>query len=158
MTLTTRGLERVETDAPSTSNEVFIAMWFDDRTANVRKVVKAAVEDAGYEPVIVDEQQYNGQIVDQIVRRIGTARAMVADLSGQRPSVYYEIGRAHEAGKETILTVPSDEADNVGFDIAQANQIRYGKEDLEDSEAKTKLKKRITERLIATAGQGPGKR
>lgn len=43
----------------------------------------------------VDEQIYAEGILDRIYRQIEAADIIIADMSGQNPNVFYEVGYAH---------------------------------------------------------------
>lgn len=69
------------------SNTAFIAMWFSPKVEGTRKSIKQAIRDAGYEPKIVNEEPFNGDIVNQIITFINQSRFVVADLTEQRQGV-----------------------------------------------------------------------
>ena len=52
------------------SNSAFVAMWFDDSTKKYRDVTIAAIEQCGYKPIVVDQQQYNDFIMNQVISLI----------------------------------------------------------------------------------------
>ena len=43
----------------------------------------------------VDEQIYKEGILERIYRQIESADIIIADMSGQNPNVFYEVGYAH---------------------------------------------------------------
>ena len=47
--------------ATSTSDSVFVAMWFDDITKKYREVVIAAIEYCGYKPIVRSEERRVGK-------------------------------------------------------------------------------------------------
>ena len=78
------------------------------------------------------------------MRQIERAAFVVADLTGERPNVYYEIGYAHRADKEVVLVARSDTA--VHFDVSAINRIEYS-DYTELMDALRKRVRAIAERL-----------
>jgi len=62
-------------------------------------------------------------IVEKIHREIESCGFVIADLTNERPNVYYEVGYARGLGKPVILTVGKGE--NVHFDIAGQSRITW---------------------------------
>lgn len=101
--------------------------------------IKAAVEGHGYKCARVDEIEHNNRITDVLIRKLESARFIVADLTDARPNCYYELGWAHRARKEVILTI--DTSTEIHFDVRDYNFIVYDSvSDLQD-----KLAARIAE-------------
>lgn len=147
-----RPTDKVEVNP--TSDRVFVAMWYHESTEDAwEKGIKPAIEESGYEPVLVKDQQFVGLIVNKIISEIRRARFVVVDYThgtpGARGSVYYEAGYADGMGLEVISTCKKTILRKVHFDTQQHNHIVWetGRED----ELKTKLKNRITELV----GDGP---
>ncbi|MBT4292775.1 hypothetical protein HOD41_08790 [bacterium] len=128
-----------------TSDTAFIAMWFGGPTQDYRKSICAAVEYCGYRPIIVDQEEFSGFIMDQIVTLINESRFVIADFTcrseivtdgkpkqGVRGGVYWESGMAYGAGKPVIHTCEdNDEAkDRIHFDVNQYSTIFWNPHDL----------------------------
>lgn len=118
------------------SDRVLLVMWYHESTENVwKKGIKPAIEELGYEPVLVKEQQFVGLIVNQIISEIREARFVVVNYTHGRPgvrgSVYYEAGYADGMGLEVISTCKKAILKKVHFDTQQHNHIVWetGKED-----------------------------
>lgn len=124
------------------NKRVFIAMSFDSIMEKVREQIKKAVDDSGYIPVLIDEAEYNNQIVPEIYKAIEESRFVIADLTKQRNGVYYEAGYAVGAGKELILCCEASERNVIHFDVAQINTILWKNE--------KDLYKKLRERIQAT--------
>src|ERR1700733_6908921 len=71
----------------------------------------------------VDEQIYREGILERIYRQIELADIIVADMSGQNPNVFYEVGYAHAKGKLCILLTSN--ADDIPFDLKHQRHIVY---------------------------------
>ncbi len=132
--------------------KAFVAMWFNYKDPIVNnlwgKIIKPACEELGYEPLKIDDREYNDNVVDEIIALIKETDFTIADFSGYRGGVYYEAGFARGYGKEVINLCHTDwfdgdssEGKRVHFDVSHINFIVWetGKEE----EAKEKLKNRI---------------
>jgi nucleoside 2-deoxyribosyltransferase len=89
-----------------TSDQVCVIMPFDDDD-NLKYALKEFEEicvERDYKCSVVDEMTTNDRIVQEIMRRIGSAAFVIAELSKPKPNVYYELGYAAGLGKELILT------------------------------------------------------
>ena len=73
----------------------------------------------------VDEQIYREGILERIYRQIEAADIIIADMTGQNPNVFYEVGYAHAKGKLCIL-LTSNAAD-IPFDLKHQRHIVYDK-------------------------------
>ena len=136
----------------ATQRKGFVAMWFDKSMSKYRQAIIDAISETGYTHSIIDEKEYNGQIVPEILYEIRTSDFVIADLTGNRGGVYYEAGYALALDKELIITIKDtgkQEKDLTvdeqlkyipHFDVAQRNQVRYKDEE----DLKIKLIKRIT--------------
>ena len=120
-------------------------MSFAGETASLRKVLKQAILKAGYFPILIDEVQYNGQIVPEMLYQIRESRFVIAELSHHNNGAYYEAGYALGLGKE-VIHICEEEAmgSKLHFDVKQVNTITYKADDLDG------LKERLIKRIQAT--------
>ena len=137
------------------SEQAFVAMWFDDKMDDIyEKAIAPAIEDAGYHPYLIKNEEHNNKIDDQIIAEIRRSRFIVADFThgdeGARGSVYYEAGFAHGLNIPVIFTCAKELEGKIHFDTRQFKHIFW--EDGED------LKKQLIHRIGATIGQGPVKK
>jgi nucleoside 2-deoxyribosyltransferase len=72
----------------------------------------------------VDEQMFHEGILERIYRQIELADLVVADMTGQNPNVFYEVGYAHAKGKLCVLLTQSTE--DIPFDLKHHRHIVYG--------------------------------
>ena len=120
-------------------------MKFGEETLDLRDALKQAISKAGYLPVLIDEVQYNGQIVPEMLYQIRESRFVIAELSHHNNGAYYEAGYALGLGKE-VIHICEEEAmgSKLHFDVKQVNTITYKADDLDG------LKERLTKRIQAT--------
>ena len=134
------------------SAHAFIAMWFDESTAEaLEKAINPAIEEAGFKPLRIDRMEHINKINDEIIAQIRRSRFLVADFThgedGARGGVYYEAGFAHGLGLPVIFTCKNDSVDKLHFDTNHYNHIVWTTP--ED------LRKKLKNRILAVIGEGP---
>ena len=126
--------------------QVFVAMWFDKKMDDAwRDGIKPALEEAGYRPCRIDEVPHLERIDAKIQAEIKDSQFVVADVTGQRPGVYFEAGYAMGLGLDVVWTVRKDDLDNVHFDTRQFNHIPWENPD--------DLRQKLTDRIVAVSGR-----
>ena len=129
--VTLPGYQRIaELERPNVeSRQIFVAMWFDDRTGDLRESIKQAIDDVEFEPFIVDEARFANKICDKIETEIRRSRLVVADFThgdkGARGSVYYEAGLAVGLGLPVIWTCHTSQLRNLHFDTRQYPHVPW---------------------------------
>ena len=108
--------------------------------------IKAAVIDAGYEPICMKERLTNDNICDVILAEIRKAQFVVADFTKQKGGVYFEAGFAKALGKEVFWTCRQDDFGGLHFDTNHYGHLRWS--DTAD------LKRQLTARIVAELGVG----
>lgn len=87
-------------------NSAFILMNMDPHDASLLDVCNAIKEECtafGVHAIRIDDIEHSDRITDRILDMLHTADFIIADLTGERPNVYYEVGYAHALGKRPIL-------------------------------------------------------
>lgn len=116
----------------------FVLMPFnDDLNDQYEFGIKGACEETGAYCERVDEQVFQGSIINRIYNQIAKADIIIADMTGRNANVFYEVGYAHALGKQTILL--TKKANDIPFDLKDYQHIIF----TSVSNLKDSLKKHI---------------
>lgn len=140
--LTYQGLEYIINlqESGENSNNCFIAMSFSETASEIRTVIKKAVSESGFDPLLIDEIHYQSDLTinDAIIRFIKKSKFIVADFTEQKHGVYFEAGFALGLNRPVIYTCSQADFNNTHFDTNHYPHIVY--ETLADLEEKLKNK------------------
>jgi hypothetical protein len=102
----------------------FVLMPFDKSFDDIYKLgIKETSSQLGIRAERVDEQIFQEGILERIYRQIESADIIIADMSGQNPNVFYEVGYAH--AKEKLCVLMTKDADDIPFDLKHHRHIVY---------------------------------
>jgi hypothetical protein len=134
--LTPRGWQRVDELATrrDPTRRAFLAMWFDPSMAAASDAIQTMLVQSGYEPPFrVDDPEHDApadgvhiaSVSDRIIAEIRRSRFIIADFTGQRPSVYYEAGFAEGLGIHVFSCCRADEVDKLAFDRRNLEHVLW---------------------------------
>ena len=113
------------------SNQVFIAMWFDKCVDFLSDYLHSIVKEFKLNPLRIDEKIHNNNINNEIISEIKKSKFLIADLTGNRGGVYYEIGYAHALKIPVIITSDNKNKQDTHFDVKPYNCIFWEEDKLE---------------------------
>lgn len=111
--------------------------------ADILDTIRTVCDRFGIKAHRADEIQHQDQITNIILDEIRNCEYLIADLTHERPNVYYEVGYAHALNKKPILYRKIGTA--IHFDLAVHNVPEY-KNNIE-------LRDLLTKRLEAILGR-----
>lgn len=123
----------------------FVLMPFHEDFDDIYKLgIKEASSALNIKAERVDEQFYQESILERIYLQIEAADIVIADMSGQNPNVFYEVGYAH--AKEKLCILLTKQSSDIPFDLKHHRHIVY-------NGSISKLKKSLEEELLWAKSQ-----
>ncbi len=113
----------------------FVIMPFDPSFDDVYTVIKSSVESALLNVSVkcfrLDETKPAGRITKRLLSELQIATICVADLSGCRPNVMWEVGYAMALQKPTIII--TQKLSDLPFDLRDMQSLEYDRHHLSTS-------------------------
>lgn len=129
-------------------NSAFVMMRIDPeepKLEDLYNTIKECFAQFEIQALRADEIEHEEVITDKIIEKIKSSEFLFADLTSERPSVYYEIGYAHALDRKVIMFRRSGE--RLHFDLAAYNCPEYSN--------LTDLKQRLMRRLEQITNRKP---
>lgn len=150
-------------EVPPPTKGCFVALPYSPQFDDLFNVIREAARKAGFrETVRIDEKEEGVKIPDEVVRRIRSAKLVVAVCSPEgpdgkaNPNVMYELGLAQAIGKPTLIL--ADRIECVPVDVRDQFVFEYGKVG-DRARLVEEVRNKIKLRLKAAAGPiNPGHR
>ncbi len=86
---------------------------------------RAAIEKTGLSAYRVDKDSSVRNIIGEIEKRIKDSELCFADISEDKPNVWYELGYASAIGKDVVMVCDNEKREKLPFDINQRSVIFY---------------------------------
>jgi hypothetical protein len=104
------------------------AREFDDVYTHIKMSVEVTVASQSVRCFRLDEARPAGRITDRLLAEIQASNLCVADLTGLKPNIMWEVGYAMALGKPTIIV--TQEGGELPFDIKDMHSIQYDRNHL----------------------------
>ena len=107
-------------------NTAFIMMAIDDSNPELEDIEAGIIEvfkGFGIKAITAKEIEPGEVITDHILSEIESSEFLIADLTHERPNVYYEIGHAHALNKRVFLV--RKKGTKLHFDVVQRSCPEY---------------------------------
>lgn len=118
------------------SKQVFIGVWFAEQMSEYIQAIEEAIKHVGLTPLCIKDKYYSETIRDKALGEIRKSRFVVVDLTGDRPSVFFEAGFAFGLGVDAIYvykTEPEGVKSNLDFYVKHYQCHGYAnKEELKE--------------------------
>lgn len=107
-----------------TNKTVFVIMPFNEKFNDVYNLgIKSSLEQEGFVCIRADENIEDEKIFENIIESIKNADVMIADITGNNPNVFYELGYSHAINKKVIII--TQDRGKTPFDIYGIRNIEY---------------------------------
>jgi nucleoside 2-deoxyribosyltransferase len=127
---------------------------FDDVYSVIKQSVERAVNDKSVRCLRLDELRPAGRITDRLLNELRMATFCVADLTGCKPNVMWEVGFAMALSRPIILVTQS--LQELPFDIKDMQSIEYHRDHL-SSTLGASLHRMVVDTMAEITQNGFGK-
>ncbi len=103
---------------------VFVAMPFGKTMLPVYRSIKAAVKDAGFKCIRIDEVAHTRGMQETIFEHVQDSKLVVLIADGANANAYYEAGFADAMKKEVVIL--ATDLNSLQFDVANRHTLTYG--------------------------------
>lgn len=104
---------------------------FEDVYATIKMSVAEAFSGQQLKCFRLDEDQPAGRITERLLQELQAAALCVADLSGSKPNVMWEVGYVMALGKPTIIVTQDKE--ELPFDVRDMLSLQYDRNHLSET-------------------------
>jgi hypothetical protein len=128
----------------------FSIMPFGDSFKDIDRIISKAVREVNFDYVRGDLSKRPGSILAQIIQEIKHSDIVIADITGNNPNVFYELGIAHQIlGPDQVILITQSINEKQPYDIHQFRQLVYANNKEGRAKLKADLPKRIEEAAAA---------
>jgi hypothetical protein len=125
---------------------------FDDVYATIKQTVESCTSTQSGRCFRLDENRPAGRITDRLLSELRAAKFCIADLTGNKPNVMWELGFAMALSKPTIVLTQS--VGELPFDIKDMQSIEYQRHHLSTTLG-TPLRRMVVDTLASAAAKSP---
>jgi hypothetical protein len=126
----------------------FSIMPFGESFRDIDRIITEAAKQVNFEYVRGDLSKRPGSILAQIIQEIKHSDIVVADITGNNPNVFYELGIAHQIlGPDQVILITQSVNEKQPYDIHQFRQLVYE----HNKKGRAKLRAALPERLLEAA-------
>ncbi|MFD8543455.1 TIR domain-containing protein [Streptomyces sp. NPDC059649] len=104
-------------------NYVFVVISFDPAMEPTFSAIESAARRVGMTAERVKDLKRDFRVTETILEKIESARLVVADLTLERPNVYFELGYARGKGKTVVTLIK--EGSKAHVDVRGWNYLEY---------------------------------
>ncbi|HYJ85290.1 MAG TPA: response regulator [Pyrinomonadaceae bacterium] len=103
--------------------QALVLMPFAEEFDEVYSTVKEVFEHLGYRCERMDDIQYVGNVMTMLYEKLEESEFIIADITGNNPNVFYEIGYADALSK--IVIILKHESSTAPFDVHVRRSLIY---------------------------------
>jgi nucleoside 2-deoxyribosyltransferase len=100
-----------------------VLIAFDAAGRNRFAILEEIGRKLEFQTTRVAQYYSSGMILGEIVRSIRDAHLIIADLTGDNPNVYYELGIAHALGKRVFLVSRDSKEHSIDFGAVRVSKF-----------------------------------